>query len=136
MNKPYFSIIVASYNAEKYIKATIESVLNQNFDDYEIIVKDACSTDNTLANIPADERICVFLCLLDVAGLYPHQRRTPRLHRGGGFAVECSKAADGVGKAAGGHSVDCKGAGSAGACVGQQEPQGDRRHTARIGEHC
>ena len=60
MNKPYFSIIVASYNAEKYIKATIDSVLNQNFDDYEIIVKDACSTDNTLVNIPADERICVY----------------------------------------------------------------------------
>lgn len=60
MDKPYFSIIVVSYNAENLIRATIESVLKQNFDDFEIVVKDACSTDNTLVNIPVDERIRVY----------------------------------------------------------------------------
>ena len=33
-----FSVIVPVYNVEKYIKKCLESVLNQDFDDYEIIV--------------------------------------------------------------------------------------------------
>lgn len=42
------SIIIAAYNAEKYIKSTLKSVLEQNFFNYEIIVVDDCSKDNTL----------------------------------------------------------------------------------------
>ena len=61
MNKdPLFSIIVVSYNAENYIGGTIESVLSQSFTDYEIVVKDAKSSDGTLANIPSDDRIRVY----------------------------------------------------------------------------
>lgn len=52
MKKPFFSIIVTSFNAEKTIKETINSVLIQTCEDYEIIVKDACSKDNTLKTIP------------------------------------------------------------------------------------
>ena len=59
---PFFSIIVVSYNAEMYIKQTIESVLEQNFSDYEIIVKDALSNDDTLKMIPDDPRIKIFSC--------------------------------------------------------------------------
>jgi glycosyltransferase involved in cell wall biosynthesis len=42
------SIILLAYNSEEYIGEAIESVLNQNCDDYEIIVGDDCSTDNTI----------------------------------------------------------------------------------------
>ena len=52
-----FSIITVSLNAENLINDTIKSVLNQTFDDYEIIVKDGLSTDNTIKNIPKDRRI-------------------------------------------------------------------------------
>lgn len=42
------SIIVPAYNEEKYIEATLISVKNQNFEDYEIIVSDCYSSDNTV----------------------------------------------------------------------------------------
>ena len=43
-----FSIITVCFNEEKSIRKTIESVLNQSFSDYEYIICDGGSTDNTL----------------------------------------------------------------------------------------
>ena len=59
-DNPLFSIIVVSYNASALIRDTVESVLKQTFDDYEIVVKDACSTDDTIAQIPESDRIRLF----------------------------------------------------------------------------
>lgn len=59
---PFFSIVVVSFNAEKLIKETIESILEQDFTDYEVIVKDAVSKDNTLEMIPKDDKIKVYSC--------------------------------------------------------------------------
>lgn len=56
-----FSIITVSLNAQDLIADTINSVLNQTFTDFEIIVKDGCSKDATLTNIPKDERIRVIV---------------------------------------------------------------------------
>ncbi|HEX9980439.1 MAG TPA: glycosyltransferase family A protein, partial [Flavobacterium sp.] len=46
---PYFSVIIPLYNKENFIGKTIESVLAQTFADFEIIIVDDCSTDNSLA---------------------------------------------------------------------------------------
>lgn len=59
-DNPLFSIIVVSYNASALIKDTVDSILKQTFDDYEIVVKDACSTDDTIAQIPESDRIRLF----------------------------------------------------------------------------
>ena len=41
------SIITPVYNSEKYIAETIESVLAQTYSDWEMIIVDDCSTDNS-----------------------------------------------------------------------------------------
>lgn len=46
-NKLRFSIIIPGYNVQEYIAKAIESVLEQDFKNYELIVIDDCSTDNT-----------------------------------------------------------------------------------------
>lgn len=41
------SIIMPAYNSAKYINSAINSVLNQSYSDYELIIVDDCSQDNT-----------------------------------------------------------------------------------------
>ncbi len=58
---PTISVIMPAYNAEKTIKYAIESVLNQTYRDFELIVINDCSTDNTesvIANyVKKDSRV-------------------------------------------------------------------------------
>ena len=44
---PLFSIITVVFNGEKYLEKTIKSVVSQNFKDFEYIIIDGGSTDNT-----------------------------------------------------------------------------------------
>ncbi len=48
-NIPAVSVIIPMYNMEKYIDECLDSVLGQTFEDYEVIVVDDCSTDNSAA---------------------------------------------------------------------------------------
>ena len=43
---PRLSIIVPIYNVEKYLSRCIESILNQTFKDFELILVNDSSTDN------------------------------------------------------------------------------------------
>lgn len=53
MTNPLISVVTPCYNAEKYIGKTIESVINQTYQNWEMLVIDDCSTDNS-ANIVKD----------------------------------------------------------------------------------
>lgn len=47
MTNPRVSIVVPAYNNGEFIEATMESILAQTFDDFEVIVADHSSTDDT-----------------------------------------------------------------------------------------
>jgi len=57
MGAPIVSVLVTSYNRERFIGASIESVLGQTFGDFELLVTDNCSTDGTLGVARGDERL-------------------------------------------------------------------------------
>lgn len=45
--QPFFSIVIPIYNAEKYLKNCIKSILCQSFEDFELILVDDGSTDSS-----------------------------------------------------------------------------------------
>ncbi|GGG53532.1 glycosyltransferase family 2 protein [Hymenobacter glacieicola] len=57
------SIVLPVYNVSAYIKATVESLLRQTFEDFELLILDDCSTDDTVAQIRSftDPRIRLLL---------------------------------------------------------------------------
>ena len=44
---PRVSVCIPTYNQARYVADTIESILKQSFEDYEIVIADDCSTDGT-----------------------------------------------------------------------------------------
>lgn len=60
---PKVSVIIPSYNHDKFIGKAIESVLNQTFQDFEIVITDDGSTDKSLEVIRSfdDKRIKLFI---------------------------------------------------------------------------
>lgn len=56
---PLFSVIMVTYNSSDFINIAIQSVLNSSYEDFEFIICDDCSSDNTwdLINFFKDKRI-------------------------------------------------------------------------------
>jgi glycosyltransferase involved in cell wall biosynthesis len=59
MPMPTVSVIIPVYNRAWVLKGAIDSVLGQDFHDFEIVVVDDGSTDNTLEILQSHEQICV-----------------------------------------------------------------------------
>ncbi|NGY35939.1 glycosyltransferase family 2 protein [Flavobacterium sp. XN-5] len=59
---PFFSVIIPLFNKEEFIEATLYSVLNQSYADFEVIIVNDGSTDNSAQIISkfTDSRIRVF----------------------------------------------------------------------------
>ena len=59
---PFFSVVIPVYNKELYVARSINSVLNQTFQDFELIIVCDPSTDNSNAEVTKvyDPRIRVF----------------------------------------------------------------------------
>ncbi len=64
MEEPFFSIMMPAYNAQKYIRLALDSISQQSFADYEVIVVDDGSSDATAAIVQeyaaTDSRIKFF----------------------------------------------------------------------------
>ena len=61
INLPLVSVLMPVYNSDLYIQRAIESILNQTFNNFEFLIINDCSTDNSLEIINSfkDSRIIV-----------------------------------------------------------------------------
>ena len=62
-NQPLFSVLIANYNNGKYLMDAVESVRQQTYTNWEIILVDDGSTDNShelYKELEQDERIHIF----------------------------------------------------------------------------
>lgn len=62
LTKPLVSVCIPTYNGERFIRSTIESVLSQTYDCLEVLISDQHSTDETLSILSSftDPRIRIF----------------------------------------------------------------------------
>ena len=59
-NKPFFSVIIPAHNSQAYIRKGLESIRQQRFTDYElIIVCDACTDDTELVAKAYTDKVIV-----------------------------------------------------------------------------
>jgi hypothetical protein len=61
MPRPFFSVLVTTYNRAQEVERCVRSCIAQTFGDFEVVVVDDCSTDDTLAVLAAigDSRVRV-----------------------------------------------------------------------------
>ncbi len=64
MKAPKISVIMSVYNGETYLEEAVESVINQTFKEWELIIINDCSTDSTAQILEEfakkDERVKVY----------------------------------------------------------------------------
>ena len=53
MQRPFISVVIPTYNSENFITKTLETVCSQTYNNYEVIVSDDGSTDNTVKTVRA-----------------------------------------------------------------------------------
>jgi GT2 family glycosyltransferase len=84
---PQVSVIIPAYNARQYIRATLESALNQDFDSFEIIVVDDGSADGTHTIVEGYRDRGVVLLRQPNAGLGAARNRALSASRGAFVAL-------------------------------------------------
>ena len=77
-----FTVAISTYNVEKYVERAVKSVVNQEFDNFEIIIVDDSSTDNTM-------EIVNKLKIKTYKNNAVQHRRTMALRLGGVTAFKC-----------------------------------------------
>jgi len=82
---PTVSVIVPNYNHARYLRQRIDSVLEQTYQDFEVILLDDCSTDNSLSIIDqyrGDPRVRIELNDKNSGSTFKQWNEGVRLARG------------------------------------------------------
>jgi glycosyltransferase involved in cell wall biosynthesis len=90
-DQPLFTVIVPNYNMEKFVKMSLQSVLDQTFTDFELLVIDNRSTDGSIKEITSlvDPRIRLFEEVCNI-GMYTNLNVAVMLAKGKYIKVLCS----------------------------------------------
>ncbi len=80
--QPLVSIIIPSYNSQQYLDETLESALNQTYQNIEIILVDDGSTDNTKVSFPRWEKLGIKCISQNNAGAAAARNHGMRLAKG------------------------------------------------------
>jgi glycosyltransferase involved in cell wall biosynthesis len=80
-NKPFISIIIATYNTKFSIQRCLNSIIQQSFQNFEILVKDGLSTDQTISILNSKRKFLSYFDSSKDNGIYdawnkalPHSR--------------------------------------------------------------
>ena len=86
------SILLSSYNHEKYIRESIESILNQTYEEFELIILDDASSDSSwdIINSYSDTRIKPFRNVKNMLGTYLFNKAIAEIAKGEYIAVHHS----------------------------------------------
>jgi glycosyltransferase involved in cell wall biosynthesis len=85
MQSPKVSVIVPNYNHAPYLEQRLESILNQTFGDFELIILDDASTDNShaiLAKYHAKPRVRIAVNSRNSGSAFPQWNRGIGMARG------------------------------------------------------
>ena len=82
VDKPLIGIITVVYNGEKYLEQTIQSIINQTYDNVEYIIIDGGSTDGTLDIIKKHEDKIDYWISESDSGIYDAMNKGIKLSNG------------------------------------------------------
>ncbi|PNW26871.1 glycosyltransferase [Formosa algae] len=84
VNAPKVSVILPNYNYEQFLHQRIESILNQTYTNFELLILDDCSTDNSKAVITSftDDRIKVYYNETNTGSPFPQWDKGIQLSKG------------------------------------------------------
>lgn len=89
---PAVTVILTSYNHSKFLRESIESVLNQTFSDFELVIIDDCSSDNSWEIIESyqDPRIIAIRNDRTRRGIYGINKAITEIAKGHYIAIHHS----------------------------------------------
>jgi glycosyltransferase involved in cell wall biosynthesis len=82
---PTVSVIIPSYNHARFLRQRIDTVLQQTFQDFEVILLDDCSTDNSreiISSYAGDPRVRIELNQINSGSTFKQWNKGVRLARG------------------------------------------------------
>lgn len=83
MIQPLFTVAVITYNSGRWLQQSIDSILSSTYENFELIISDDCSSDNSWELIEQykDPRIIAIRCASNI-GEYPNRNKVLKQAKG------------------------------------------------------